>query len=253
MSALEKQLSGNRNSLLVDSEPGADRRFFRPWGWLLRWCASRKGSSLLWLACATSLGVAAVDFYTGPLIAFSIFYLPPIMLVSWFVGRRAGLALAVFCALAWLLADEFTSHSPLLWIPLWNACVRLAFFLLVVVLQAELRNLHDHLQKQAYRESAERAMVETTEHEQQRIARTLHDGLGAHLAGLALQAKMLAHSLAEERSAHVSEADRFISTLNDAVRQTRDLAHMLAPDATSNHRLCAVLSALAEEAHTLLN
>ena len=88
----------------------------------------------LTLAVAVAFGVAFLDYVTGNEISFSIFYILPVFGTSWFVGRRAGIALAVLCSLLWLLADLATGSQfshPL--IPGWNALVRLVFFLVIGV------------------------------------------------------------------------------------------------------------------------
>jgi diguanylate cyclase (GGDEF)-like protein len=99
---------------------------------------------LIVLALVVMAGVWALDFYTGYEISFSIFYLIPIVLTTWYVGREAGIVMALLCAAAWLLADlgagQHYSHRI---IPFWNAGVRLGFFLVTVLTLAPLkRTLH---------------------------------------------------------------------------------------------------------------
>jgi K+-sensing histidine kinase KdpD len=92
------------------------------------------------LAC----GLGAIDLATGYEISFSIFYLAPIALVTWWAGRRSGLAIAVLSALLWLAADVASGHvftDPL--VPLWNALMRLGFFLIVVTLMSRLKRSYE--------------------------------------------------------------------------------------------------------------
>jgi hypothetical protein len=98
----------------------------------------------------TTAGIAAVvilgiaDFITGYEASFSIFYLGPISALAWFVGRRAGLMIALISALVWLAADIVSGHiftHPL--IPFWNAGVRLGFFTIVVIILSNLRLAYD--------------------------------------------------------------------------------------------------------------
>ena len=73
-----------------------------------------------------------VDYLTGPELASSIFYLIPIALVAWLVGRPAGIVLSIVSAISWLIADLLgggTFSHPL--IPFWNTLVRFGFFLIV--------------------------------------------------------------------------------------------------------------------------
>lgn len=85
--------------------------------------------------------IGLADFVTGEEISFSIFYLLPVMLVTWYVSRRAGLAFAIFSAIAWLLADLWTGHRyshPA--IPYWNMIVRFLFFLIVLFVLSRLQS-----------------------------------------------------------------------------------------------------------------
>jgi PAS domain S-box-containing protein len=104
------------------------------------------------IGMAGALGIAIVDLLTGPEIAFSIFYLLPVALITWTAGRSAGFAIAATCAILWLIADYLAGASyshPL--IPLWNACVRLGMFTAIAAALAALRR--------GYRESEERARL----------------------------------------------------------------------------------------------
>jgi diguanylate cyclase (GGDEF)-like protein len=84
--------------------------------------------------------MGAADYLSGPEFSFSIFYLFPIYLVSWYAGRQPGIAVSIACGLAWYLADHLNGHvysAPL--IPYWNTSVRLGFFLISTYLISELR------------------------------------------------------------------------------------------------------------------
>jgi len=78
-----------------------------------------------------------LDLVTGKL-SFSVFYLAPIFLATWRLGRWPGFAFSLLSATAWFfvetIEDEFFSL-----IPLWNTLVRLAFFLLTTYLISELK------------------------------------------------------------------------------------------------------------------
>lgn len=86
-----------------------------------------------------ALGI--VDHVTGSEISISIFYLVPVLLASWSVGRRAGVALAVLSAVTWLIADITAGASykqPA--IRYWNGLSLFGFFLIVAVVFASLRS-----------------------------------------------------------------------------------------------------------------
>ena len=46
-----------------------------------------------------------LDFVSGPRISFALFYLMPLGLVTWNLGRRAGIGTALICTVATLVAD----------------------------------------------------------------------------------------------------------------------------------------------------
>jgi hypothetical protein len=103
--------------------------------------------------CITLSGILLVailgltDFVTGYEIAFSIFYLAPVAFVTWFAGKRAGLAISLLSAIVWLAADVGSGHLfPHVLIPFWNATVRLGFFAVTVIL---LNKLHLVIDEQA--------------------------------------------------------------------------------------------------------
>ncbi|MCM8775411.1 MAG: HAMP domain-containing histidine kinase [Candidatus Omnitrophica bacterium] len=76
--------------------------------------------------------ITIVDIITGPEIAFSIFYLVPILLWSWFLGNPWAYSAALLSAILWLVSDFLAGHRyhhP--FIPYWNAGVRMGFFFIV--------------------------------------------------------------------------------------------------------------------------
>jgi diguanylate cyclase (GGDEF)-like protein len=103
-------------------------------------------SHLFWVLTGL-LGVLAVglaDYLTGTELAFSLFYLVPIMLVAWFSGGKAGLAFSLVSAVAWFTADTLSGQTysrPI--IPFWNAGIRLSFFLVVTLLLTALKHLEN--------------------------------------------------------------------------------------------------------------
>lgn len=90
---------------------------------------------LLWLGLAMAVFIAWVDYLTGFAVSLSVFYLIPISMVVWHVGRAAGIVVAGLSAIAWLLVDLFSDMSlPTTFLPCWQAVMRLVFFLIVIFL-----------------------------------------------------------------------------------------------------------------------
>ena len=118
------------------------------------------------------LGVACVgglDFLTGQQLSFTIFYLIPVSLATWFGGAGVGALISEASILVWLSADVVETGSSLpFYVPLWNACVRLGMFLVVAFSLAALKRAlvharHDYLtgipNAQAFFDVAARELV----------------------------------------------------------------------------------------------
>ncbi|MGD9898993.1 MAG: GGDEF domain-containing protein [Calditrichaceae bacterium] len=88
------------------------------------------------------LFIGLIDFISGKEISFSIFYLLPIIYASWNGNRKIGLFFAALAGLEWLLADLLGGHiySSII-IGYWNMTVRLAFFVLIVIMISKLKEL----------------------------------------------------------------------------------------------------------------
>jgi diguanylate cyclase (GGDEF)-like protein len=86
-----------------------------------------------WQVAAGSLvvmaAVAWVDFRSGPFVELSIFYLPPIAAMAWYVGRREGLLTAALATALWGLAGPALRGDDLRpGLLAWNAAAQLLFF-----------------------------------------------------------------------------------------------------------------------------
>jgi diguanylate cyclase (GGDEF)-like protein len=84
--------------------------------------------------------IGFAHYATGPRIEFHAFFMLPVIVVSWYAGARAGLLLALFASVDWLLMDwlmRATSGEML--ILLVNELVRLAVLVVVALLVARLR------------------------------------------------------------------------------------------------------------------
>lgn len=84
--------------------------------------------------------VANLDFLTGSDLYFAIFYMVPIFIATWFVGRYLGILLSYFSAVVWFI-DDAIAPRPYAnsFIPLWNITLKLAFFLIIVYVLAALK------------------------------------------------------------------------------------------------------------------
>jgi len=92
------------------------------------------------LAFFTIVLLWSLDYITGPELSPLIFYVIPVVLVVWLLGRRTAMFFSLVAAFAYYLADLLTgrdySHPAIRY---WNAAEKLIFFLLVVQLVATLK------------------------------------------------------------------------------------------------------------------
>ena len=79
----------------------------------------------------------------------------------------------------------------------------------------------------AERARLEREVIETCAREQRRIAYDLHDGVGQHLVGIALSAKLLEQELRAERPAQAKKASAIVRLANETARHARLTARSL--------------------------
>ncbi len=95
---------------------------------LLTWCS------------AVVLLVGVADYVTGRELSFSIFYLLPIFLVTWFAGRNAGIFMCVTSSATEFMANFFadrTNSHPL--ISFWNSVMLLGFFFIFVFILTRIK------------------------------------------------------------------------------------------------------------------
>ncbi|MBI2239038.1 MAG: PAS domain-containing sensor histidine kinase [Actinobacteria bacterium] len=84
--------------------------------------------------------IGAVDVATGPLVSPSLFYLIPVGLVTWRLGRGWGTFVAVASALVWLAGDLLTdAYGAQSAVPYWNVAVRFGVLFVVASLLATLK------------------------------------------------------------------------------------------------------------------
>jgi len=104
---------------------------------------------LFWITTSLVLvGVLGIlDYRTGNEFSFSLFYLIPISLVTWYANPTLGLSISILSAVVWLTADisfgENYSH-PIIYF--WNTLIRLGFFIIVTYLISELQKAQKAVQ-----------------------------------------------------------------------------------------------------------
>ena len=84
---------------------------------------------------------------TGGTISFSIFYLAPVALLSWYMGLVEGIVAALVSAAAWLRADTVAARNTDLMGRYWNAVVLFGFFLVTVLILSHLKAAYQQEQE----------------------------------------------------------------------------------------------------------
>jgi signal transduction histidine kinase len=196
--------------------------------------------ALICICFVTLIGL--VDFITGYETFFFTFYLLSIFLSTWRMGGLFGVLISALSVTAWVSANiaggaRYSSY----FIPVWNAAIMFAVYLIVVWLLASLKKIHAELEERVRlrtealtREIQERVrlqkeVLETTDREQRRIGHELHDGLCQHLTGTAMAGHLLGQKLAGKAQPEAAEAARLVQLIEDAIELTRNLSHQLDP------------------------
>ncbi len=84
--------------------------------------------------------IGFLDFLTGYEYSFSVFYVLPVSLISWYSNRNIGLIACFFCAIVWFIADTHSGHPySNSFVPFWNTVMRFAFFSIIAILFSALK------------------------------------------------------------------------------------------------------------------
>jgi len=132
--------------------PAARRRLFHRFETFL---AHHSPPTVLALGIALVAVIWGADVLTGPRLAPSIFYLLPVALVTWRLGRGVGVTIAFVSTLAWigaeLIGHVYRPTSP---IAFWNTVARFGVLVVVVVLLDTVRDSLERERDLASQEAA---------------------------------------------------------------------------------------------------
>lgn len=98
--------------------------------------------TILYIGILMVVLLGLLDYVSGYEMSFAIFYLLPVMFIRWFSEKRYAIVISFLSAVVWYIADIFSGHhySHLI-LPIWNAVMRLGFFLLIVFSLSEIKRL----------------------------------------------------------------------------------------------------------------
>ena len=142
---------------------------------LLRWLDRRPSEQVVVLALLLTAVIGTIQLLVSPALSFHAFYLAPVSMVAWHLGRRPGIAISALAAVVWLAAEVVRSPA----VPAaayWNLAVRFASFVVVAGIISTLRRLLEVERASARTDGLTgtqnaRAFTETTERELRRLRR----------------------------------------------------------------------------------
>ncbi len=98
-------------------------------------------SILIVIAFFILAGVGILNYLAGPDLSSWIFYLIPIFLVTWRIGKWMGVLMSTFSALIWSIAEHASGATYLdNTIPYWNCIARLSYFLILTFVLSALKS-----------------------------------------------------------------------------------------------------------------
>ena len=207
-----------------------------------------------WLVLLEALGLVGLigwfDYATGWEWSCFAPYAVPIVLVVWKTSRRLGFAIAFVCAVTYWVVDRESNPYQTHW-GFALATVGWWFYFSVLVVAAAAVKAKRGLDAARIEtieraEELDRQILRTSEREQQRIGRDLHDSLGPHLAAIRYAATFLANDLRRRDQPEAARADRIGEMAGGAAELARNLARGIVPVQMYRGGLTIALAELAD-------
>jgi signal transduction histidine kinase len=202
--------------------------------------------------------IGVVDYLAGYAIFFSAFYLLPVALAAWFVGRSFGIVISISSVIVSIAGDYAAgAHYPSVFVPIWNGAIALTVYLVVVKTLTSLRGLHNELEERVRQRTTalasemqerarlEKEILEVSEREQRRIGHDLHDGLCQHWTATAMAGQVLGEKLAAKSLPEAADAKEVVKLVEDGINLTRNLAHGISPPEMESEGLVTALREFA--------
>jgi len=125
---------------------------------ITEYLSKKPKSFLIAIGVFLVISIGVIDYLTGYEISFSIFYMLPITLIAWFVGRLPAVFISILSAITWLIAVLYSGHSYSNYaIPFWNTIMRLGIFLMVTYFLIFIKKLHNESEIRVQERTAELA------------------------------------------------------------------------------------------------
>src|SRR5947209_44334 len=211
--------------------------------------------SLIVVSCILLVAfIGWLDYITGFENSLLIFYLAPIAIGAWFLGFWFGVAMAVSCVIATILADVAGGLPRIL---VWNCVTAFIAYLIFIFLlrrwHSLLSEMHlrvkertaDLQRELARRQQLEKEIAVVAEEERTRVGRELHDSLGQHLAGTGLLAETVANHLEKENNTSQPTARKVVKLIDQGIDLTREIARGLYSSELDGDGLFSALESLS--------
>jgi len=202
--------------------------------------------------------IGLVDFLTGYETFFFIFYLIVVFFSVRWVSTSFGVWMSALSVTAWVSSNLAAGeHYSSYLVPVWNACIMFACYLVVVALLARLMKFNHELEIRVQlrtetlakeireRKRLQKELLAIGERERRRISHELHDGLGQQLTGAALAGQFTSQKLAKKNLPEQAEVLRMVSVIEQAIELTRQLSRNLSPVEWQTGRLAENFRELA--------
>lgn len=94
----------------------------------------------IFICILATLVIGYLDYLTGLEFRMEIFYLVPILYVTWFVSKNSGIVFSGISLITILCSDIMAGKNfELSLLEIWNSAMYLAFFIVAVLLLSELK------------------------------------------------------------------------------------------------------------------
>jgi signal transduction histidine kinase len=198
-----------------------------------------------------------LDYITGFENSLLIVYLAPIAIGAWFLGFWFGIAMAVSCVIATVLADLAGGLPRIL---VWNCVTAFVAYLIFIFLfrrwHSLLSEMHLRVKERtadlqlelARRQQLEKEIAVVVEEERNRVGRELHDSLGQHLTGTGLLAETIAKQLEKDNSPIRTTARKVVKLIDRGIELTREIARGLYSSELDGDGLFSALESLSRSA-----
>jgi diguanylate cyclase (GGDEF)-like protein len=106
--------------------------------------------SFIVLSWLLVLAIGLIDLVVASDVNIDVFYLLPILSITWYVSKKAGIATSIFGAVILDATDIISKHFSYNWaFVLWNGFAQLGFFLVTVLLLSVVKRDTNRLQELA--------------------------------------------------------------------------------------------------------